>query len=190
MIKLKPIVESIILTEADETMTWGDVQALLDSLKDASKGSSHTANTAELLKSLGKTAAKGWVKGLLNTMTGGTLSAVLDVAEAHGEDIGSFLLNLGKNLSDAELKEPKSSEFKKLTGPFWDALKLSSEVSTLLDDKIEKQFIDQVIIPKLKEPGSASQPLPNMDELLGKWLNDSGLKDKADIHFTSKSGEL
>ena len=78
-----------------------------------------------------------------------------------------------------------------MTGPFWEAIKLSPEVSMLLDDKIEKAFIDQVIIPKLKTPGAESEELPNMDELLGKYLNDMGkLKDKADIYFKGKTGDL
>ena len=71
-----------------------------------------------------------------------------------------------------------------------EAIKLSPEVSILLDDKIEKMFIDQVILPKLSTPGSESEELPNMDELLGAWLNNMGLKDKADIHFKGTSGDL
>ena len=77
-----------------------------------------------------------------------------------------------------------------MTGPFWEAIKLSPEVSILLDDQIEKMFIDQVILPKLNNPGSESEELPNMDELLGAWLNNMGLKDKADIHFKGTSGDL
>ena len=189
MIKLKPIAEQV-LTEADETMTWGDVNQFLSDLKlSASKGTTLN-NVKDLAIGMGKTAAKSWAKGMLNTFTGGVLQTVLDVAESHGENIGSFLLNLGKEVSNNELKNPKSSEFKKMTGPFWEAVKLSPEVSTLLDDQVEKQFIDQVILPKLNTPGAESESLPNMDELLGAWLNDMGLKDKADIHFTGNSGNL
>ena len=189
MIKLKPIAEQV-LNEADETMTWGDVNQFLSAVKSAASKGSNLNNVKDLAIGMGKTAAKSWAKGMLNSLTGGVLQTVLDVAENHGEEIGSFLLNLGKEVSNSELKDPKKSEFKKMTGPFWEAVKLTPEVSMLLDDQIEKQFIDQVILPKLKTPGSESEPLPNMDELLGAWLNDMGLKDKADIHFTGKSGNL
>lgn len=189
MIKLKPIAEQV-LNEADKTMTWGDANQFLSDMKSAASKGSNLNNVKDLAIGMGKTAAKSWAKGMLNTFTGGVLQTVLDVAENHGEDIGSFVLNLGKEVSNKELKNPKSSEFKKMTGPFWKAVKLTPEVSMLLDDQIEKQFIDQVILPKLKTPGSESEPLPNMDELLGKWLNDMGLKDKANIHFTGKSGNL
>jgi len=189
MIKLKPIAEHI-LQEAEETMTWGDVSQVLSAIKSASLKGSRLNNVKDLAIGMGKTAAKSWAKGMLNTFTGGVLQTVLDVAESHGEEIGSFLLNLGKEVSNKELKNPKASEFKKMTGPFWEAVKLSPEVSMLLDDQIEKQFIDQVILPKLNTPGSESEPLPNMDELLGAWLNDMGLKDKADIHFKGRSGDL
>ena len=189
MIKLKPIAEQI-LNEADEAVTWGDVKRLLNGLKSKALKGSTVTNVKDLAISMGKTAAKSWVKGALNTFTGGILQTVLDVAENHGEEIGSFILNLGKEVSNKELQNPKASEFKKMTGKFWESIKLSPEISILLDDQIEKQFIDQVLLPKLNTPGSDSEPLPNMDELLGKWLNEQGLKDKADIHFTGNSGNL
>ena len=190
MIKLKPIAERVLLKEAEETITWGDVQVLLTALKSGALAGSAIKSTKDLAIQMGKTAFKSWAKGTLNTLTGGVLLTVLDVADAHGESIGSFLLNLGKDVTTKELKNPKSSEFKKMTGPFWEAIKLSPEVSILLDDQIEKMFIDQVILPKLNNPGSESEELPNMDELLGAWLNNMGLKDKADIHFKGTSGDL
>jgi hypothetical protein len=42
----------------------------------------------------------------------------------------------------------------------------------------------------LKKGGNEDEAIPNMDEELGKWLNKMGLKDKADIHFKGKTGEL
>ena len=177
MIKLKPIAEQVLLKEADEKVTWGDVQTLLNAVLSAQKTGGAKVAGAEIVKS--------------NLLTGGTAGLIIDLVADHGEDLGGFLLGLGKSVVEKELKNPKGSEFKAMTGPFWEAIKLSPEVSMLLDDKIEKMFIDQVILPKLKTPGSESEELPNMDELLGKWLNDMGkLKDKADIHFKGASGDL
>ena len=87
------------------------------------------------------------------------------------------------------LRNPKGSEFKELTAPFWDAIRLDPEVSIILDDKIEKQFIDQIILPKLKAGGNETEKIPNMNYELGKWLNSQGL-EKSDIFFKGKSGDL
>jgi hypothetical protein len=190
MIKLKPIVENI-LQEADEKVTWGDVQTFLNAMIDAQKTGGARGATGDIAKSSLKKVGMAGAKWAANLVTGGTAGMIIDLVADHGEDVGAFLLDLGKSVTSKELKNPKSSEFKDMTGPFWEAIKLSPEVSQLLDDKIEKAFIDQVIIPKLKSPGAESEELPNMDELLGKWLNDSAkLKDNADIYFTGKSGDL
>ena len=191
MIKLKPIAEQVLLKEADEKVTWGDVQTLLNAVLDAQKTGGAKVAGAEIAKSSLKKVGMAGAKWAANLLTGGTAGLFIDLVADHGEDIGGFLLNLGKSVTEKELKNPKGSEFKSMTGPFWEAIKLSPEVSILLYYKIEKMFIDQVIIPKLKTPGAESEELPNMDELLGKWLNDMGkLKDKADIHFKGASGDL
>jgi hypothetical protein len=190
MIKLKSIAEQV-LQEAEEKVTWGDVQTLLNAIIDAQKTKGAKVAGSEIAKSSLKKVGMAGAKWAVNALTGGTAGLLIDLVADHGEDIGAFLLNLGKSVTEKELKNPKSSEFKAMTGPFWEAIKLSPEVSMLLDDKIEKMFIDQVILPKLKTPGSESEELPNMDELLGTWLNDMGkLKDKADIYFKGSSGEL
>jgi len=198
MIKLKPIAEQV-LTEAEETITWGDVQKFFNAMLQAQQ----TSGVKGLAKDAGKTVLKkvglAGAKWAANLVTGGAATVVLDLVADYASEtggildptsVGKALLNIGKSISNKELKNPKGSEFKSMTGPFWEAIKISPELSILLDDKIEKMFIDQVILPKLKTPGSDSQPLPNMDEELGKWLNDMGLKDKADVHFKGVSGDL
>ena len=76
-----------------------------------------------------------------------------------------------------------------MTAPFWDAIRIDPEVSIVLDDQIEKQFIDQIIMPNLKKGGNENEKIPNMNYELGKWLNSQGLK-QADIFFKGKEGEL
>ena len=180
MIKLKPIAEQV-LQEAEEQITWGEVSKLLNAIK----GKQNKAEVAKILKTGGKWGAS-LIPGLSIITT--ALDAYDNISKI--QDVAKAVLSIGKSVSNDGLKNPKSSEFKNLTGPFWDALKLSPEVSTLLDDKIEAMFINQVIVPELSKPGNENQPVPNMDEELGKWLNGSGLEDKADIHFTGKSGNL
>jgi len=180
MIKLKPIAEQV-LNEAEETITWGEVSKLLNSIK----GKQNKAEAAKILKTGGKWGAS-LIPGLSIITT--ALDAYDNISKI--KDVAQAVLSIGKSVSNDGLKNPKSSEFKNLTGPFWDALKLSPEVSTLLDDKVEAMFINQVIVPELSKPGNENQPVPNMDEELGKWLNGSGLEDKADIHFTGKAGNL
>jgi len=191
MIKLKPIAEQVLLKEADEPPTWGEVKQMLDTITAEQNRQAGKGSVQDVAKNVGKTLATTGAKWALNLLTGGTASVIIDLAADYGEDVVGFLFNKSKSVSNNQLKNPKGSEFKEMTGPFWEAIKLSPEVSILLDDKIEKMCIDQVILPKLQNPGSESEELPNMDELLGKWLNDMGkLKDKADIHFKGASGDL
>jgi len=180
MIKLKPIAEQV-LNEAEETITWGEVSKLLNAIK----GKQNKTEVAGVLKTAGK-----WGASLIPGLS--IISNVLDTYDniTDIKDVAKSLITIGKNVSNNEMKNPKGSDFKNLTGPFWDALKLSPEVSTLLDDKVEAMFINQVIIPELGKPGNENQPIPNMDIELGKWLNKSGLEDKADIHFAGNSGNL
>ena len=181
MIKLKPIVETILVTEAEETVTWGDVKKAFEILKKE-----HSKEDAiAAFKKIG-TLGAAFIPGA---------DLLVKSIELFGQikdskDIFKCLLTIGKNVSNAELKNPEDTKWKTLTGPFWKAVKLSDEVSAILDDKLEQEFINKVIVPELSKPGNDSQPLPNMDELLGKWLNDKGLKQKSDIHFKGASGEL
>lgn len=198
MIKLKPIAEQV-LQEAEETITWGDVRKFFNAMLEAQR----LSGAKKIAGDVGKTALKkvglGAAKWAANLVTGGAASVVLDLvadlADVTGgtidpASIGKALLGIGKSVTNKELKNPKGSEFKAMTGPFWEAIKISPELSILLDDKVEKMFIDQVILPKLQDVGSDSEELPNMDEELGKWLNSMGLKDKADVHFKGVSGDL
>ena len=198
MIKLKSIAEQV-LNEADEKVTWGDVRRFFNAMLEAQRSS----GTKKIATDVGKTALKkaglAGAKWAANLLTGGTAGVVLDlvadVVDATGgtlnpASIGKALLGIGKEVTNKELKNPKGSEFKSMTGPFWEAIKISPELSILLDDKVEKMFIDQVILPKLQDAGAESEELPNMDEELGKWLNSMGLKDKADVHFKGVSGDL
>lgn len=179
MIKLRTIVNEVLLKE-EEQITWGQVAQMFDGLKKAQN------------KETGKDAAKGLGKIGLSLLGIDAINQALEFIGNAQDYTGAAkaLFSLGKNYSYQALKDPKGSELKKLTGPFWKAIKLSPEVSQMLDDKIEAQFINQVLLPKLNEPGSANEPIPNMDEVLGKWLNDNGLVAKTNIQFKGKQGDL
>jgi hypothetical protein len=179
MIKLKPIVEGILL-EADESPTWGEVKQAFEAIV----GKKNKSDAISALKKLGKFGL-GLIPGVDLLVNG---LSIIDDIETYAE-VGGAMLSLGKAVSAKELKNPKGSEFKNLTAPFWDAIRLDPEVSIILDDKIEKQFIDQVILPNLKTPGNETEKIPNMNYELGKWLNDQGLK-QSDIFFKGKEGDL
>lgn len=180
MLKLKSIAESILREADDVTPTWGEVKQAFEVIV----GKQNKAESVKSLKTLGKFGAS-LIPGI------DLISKGLEIYDNIGDmkDVAGALFSLGKTISNAELKNPKSSEFKTLTTGFWDAVKLDSEVSTILDDQIEKQFIDQVILPKLKTPGNENERIPNMNYELGKWLNEKGLL-KADIFFKGKAGDL
>ena len=202
MIKLKPIAEQV-LNEADEKVTWGDVQKAFNAMLAAQRASGTKKITADVSKTAFKKVGLAGAKWAANLVTGGAAGIVLDIVADYASEfasetggildpasIGKALFSIGKVVANKELKNPKGSEFKAMTGPFWEAIKITPELSILLDDKVEKMFIDQVILPKLQDAGAESEELPNMDEELGKWLNSMGLKDKADIHFKGASGDL
>jgi hypothetical protein len=170
MIKLKPIVEGLLL-EADEQVTWGDVARAFDIIKN----SQNKQDGKDALYKSGKIFASFAPGFELISGVVGLVSNVKDV-----KDIAKALFSLGKKTAEKELKNPKSSEFKKLTGPFWDAIKLSPELSLMLDDQIEAAFINTVILPKIQQGGNEDEPLPNIDLELANWLNDSALT-KTDV---------
>ena len=170
MIKLKPIVEGLLL-EAEEQVTWGDVAAAFDTLLSTQNGKdikSAAWKSSKLLVSMAP--GMGFIQNAIGLI--GNASDIKDVAKA--------VFSVGKSVATKELKNPKSSEFKQLTGPFWDAIRLSPELSTMLDDKIEAAFINTVILPKIQQGGNEDEPLPNMDLELANWLNDSAL-NKTDV---------
>lgn len=170
MIKLKPIVEGL-LTEAEEQITWGQVALAFDAIKSAER----KEDAMGAVKKLGKFGLS-FLPGIDAIQRGLEL---LDNA-SDVKDIAKALVSIGKSVSEKELKNPKSSEFKQLTGPFWDAIKLSPELSLMLDDKIEAAFINTVILPKIKQGGNENEPIPNMDIELANWLNDMAL-NKTDV---------
>lgn len=185
MIKLKTIVEQV-LQEAEDTPTWGEVRQVFEAMIGKQ-------NSEEIKKSLEQVAKTG-SKLAMTFLTGGLFSLAKDALEtidtiSNMADVGKVMLTLGKELSEKQLKNPKASEFKKLTAPFWDAVRLDPEVSVILDDQIEASFLKDKILPMLGKPGNENQPIPNMNYELGKWLNEKGLK-QADIFFKGKIGEL
>jgi 8-oxo-dGTP pyrophosphatase MutT (NUDIX family) len=169
------------LNEEPEVITWGDVSKLLSTIKD--KQNKDSAMTA--LKGFGKLGAS-----LLPGID--FISNAVEVIDNLGDtaEAAKALMGISKNVSQNTLKSPNDSKLKQLTGPFWDALKLTPELSIMLDDKIETDFINQVIVPKISSGGNENEPLPNMDVELGKWLNSRGLRDKSDVFFTGKSGNI
>ena len=178
MIKLKPIAEQLLLE--DTQPTWGEVKQAFEAIV----GKANEQEAVNSLKKLGK-FGMSLIPGISVIQKG------LDVYDniKDTKTVASALFALGKTVSNDELKNPKGSEFKQLTSPFWDAIRLDPEVSIVLDDKIEKQFIDTVLLPKLKTPGNENEPIPNMNYELGKWLNSQGLQN-ADIFFKGKQGDL
>ena len=178
MIKLKPIAEQLLLE--DTQPTWGEVKQAFEAIV----GKANEQEAVNSLKKLGK-FGMSLIPGISVIQKG------LDVYDniKYTKTVASALFALGKTVSNDELKNPKGSEFKQLTSPFWDAIRLDPEVSIVLDDKIEKQFIDTVLLPKLKTPGNENEPIPNMNYELGKWLNSQGLQN-ADIFFKGKQGDL
>jgi hypothetical protein len=169
------------LNEEMETITWGEVAQLLQALK-SQETKQGAINSAKGFGKLGASLIPGF----------DFISNALDVVDNLNDtaSVAKALFGIAKNVTQSELKAPKDNKFKQLTGAFWDAIKLSPKLSEILDDKMEVQFINQVILPKISKPGNENQTLPNMDVELGKWLNKQGLKVGSDVHFTSNFGTI
>ena len=185
MIKLRPIVNNILLEDEGDGVTWGNVRKFLEAIQKESK-----------TKKWGN--IKAFVKNVFNSDVPETfLTGVLKIlgdegyTDAQGSvDILKSVVKIGQLISDAQLASPGNTSIGDVKGPLLDKLKISQELSEILDNEIEKRFIEEKLMPILRTPGNDNEPLPNMDEVLGKWLNDQGLTTKADVYFTGKGGEL
>ena len=175
------IMKKMRMLNEEEGLRWGDVNKIFSSLKNA-KTKQDGLNVLKGFGKLGASLIPGYDAVANGVDLIGNAGDIRDTAKA--------LLSISKNISDMTLKQPKNSQLKQLTGPFWDALKISPELSTLLDDKVEVEFINSVIVPKISNPSNENELIPNMDVELGKWLNSRGLKSAADVHFTGKSGNI
>jgi len=183
MIKLRPIVNNILLEDEGDGVTWGNVRKFLEAIQKESK-----------TKKWGN--IKAFAKNVFNsdvpeTFLTGVLKILGDEGTAEGSvDILKSVVKIGQLISDAQLANPGNTSIADIKGPLLDKLKISQELSEILDNEIEKRFIEEKLMPILRTPGNDNEPIPNMDEVLGKWLNDQGLTAKADVYFTGKGGEL
>jgi hypothetical protein len=192
MIKLRPIVNNILKEDDGNDVTWGNVRRFLEALQKESK----TKNWGKIIgfakNVLRTTIEQGTIEAILK-IKGGLTAGPAGVADAveGAIDLGKSLMALSKMVSEAQLENPLNSQASKFKGELWDKLKLSSKVSAVLDNNIEKEFINSVLEPMISNPGNDNEPIPNIDELLGKWLNDTkGLATDADIQFKGKQGDL
>jgi hypothetical protein len=186
MIKLKPIAEQI-LQESEKMPTWGEVQKVFAAIVGKQNDKEIKDNLGKLAKS-GSTLALTFLTGGMYSLVDTTLKVVDTVNSI--ADVAKAVVTLGKAASENQLKNPERSEFKKLTAPFWDAIRIDPEISAILDDQLESEFINTQIVPKLQKGGNESEEIPNMNYELGKWLNDKQkLKDK-DIFFKGKTVNL
>lgn len=169
----------------EPTITWGEVKQIFNAISK----NNDRATLGNTMKTIGKVGLK---IGLSSFGLGIVAEAIASAIDATGDinDIksaGKALFKVSSTISKMELNDPNNSKFKELTGPFWRAIKLSPELSQILDDKIELAFINEVILPKIQQAGNDNDIIPNMDLELGKWLNDKGLKTRAGIHFKGRS---
>lgn len=189
MIKLRPIVNNILKEDDGKTVTWGNVRRFLESIRKESK-TKNWGNIIVFAKNvLGTSIVPDAINAILKIIGGPTGQE--GGAEEGAIDLAKSLIELSKMVSQAQLENPLNSQASKFKGELWDKLKLSSKVSAILDNNIEKEFINTVLEPMISNPGNDNEPIPNIDELLGKWLNDTkGLETDADIQFKGKQGEL
>lgn len=188
MLKLKPIAEEVLL-EAEDVITWGDVKQFFQIMK--SSENKETLNTT--LKKAGKIGFNIATAGVGSELLAFFIETASEIDISNPKSIAKGIFSVSRLSSEAQLKNPRDSKFKKLTGPFWNSIKLDPRISLILDDKIESEFLNTVIYPQLQSAHNDSEPIPNMNYELGKWLNQKGLKapgSEADIFFTGKDQEI
>jgi hypothetical protein len=165
VLKLKPIAEQIIQEAGTLNVTWGEVRDLFLQIQQENKNRNWKIVLSTLKNVFNSEAAPDAIQsiaGILNDYT--SLESWTELSKA--------VVEIASKISRAELANPFAFKISQFKGPLWDKLKLSQEISQILDDKIEKEFIEKELIPTLSRPGTENTPFPNMDELLGKWLND------------------
>lgn len=184
VLKLKPIAEKILVEAGTLNVTWGEVRDLFIQIQQENKNRNWKIIGNTLKKIFSSEAAPDAIQSISDILS--DYKNLLSWAE-----LAKAVVEIASNLSKAELANPFASKISQFKGPLWDKLKLSPEVSSILDNKIEAEFIAKVLIPSLSDPGTENTPFPNMDELLGKWLNDEKkIKQNANIHFKGKVGDL
>lgn len=144
---LRALIRETIMLEAEvDNITAGDVRQALKYAKGK--------NMKDVAAAVAKRTGMLGVKSLLSFFPGA--GAIVDTIEA-GADI--------KDLYDAA-QSSKTTE--KKSNPLWDILTIDPDTSTILDDKVEQDFINDISAEIETLPDNAK--LPNADTQLNNYL--------------------
>jgi hypothetical protein len=141
-------------------MTVGDLKEAVRLLQDKEKGE----KIQDLLEKGASSGAKSALKALIGLVPGGgTVAEVLDfVSDISGKDpVGGLLkglFNKFKNTTDSEAAK----------NPIMKAMDIDDIYAQMLDDDLEKKFIQFVLDELDKMDDSAD--LPEMTEVLEDWV--------------------
>jgi hypothetical protein len=159
---------------ADAGITWNQLALAIEFAKEKRAGEMTKEREVQLAKTLGKAGL-----GVASLLTGGLAGAVAGA--------GTAIADVASGLFKTYAQEPDS---KTAGNPFLAALNLSDGFQELIDDKLEDEFIKDMI-PRIERMVAESphEKVPNMDKIIQDWLAKQNIGGSMGNSVT-KAGQL
>ena len=153
-------------------MTWGQLGQAMAMIQEMQEKELSTERKRELLNMMGETAFT------FALSFAGPLGTLVKNTRRVGKLVGK-LFKMYAQEPDAQTAQ----------NPFLAALNLSDGFQELIDDQLEDKFIAE-LLPQIEDMADSNpnEPIPNMDEVIKKWIRDENIGGKAG-HQIEKPGE-
>jgi hypothetical protein len=154
----------------DGKITMGDLKKTIELIQSGLK--------AEQLKS----QAKSLGGDIFNLVT--TLAPIPNVVDAivTGKDVVEGLLGIVKVVSDPMKNKANAKAPTLQQNPIMAALQVDPELSSVMDDQIEQEFLKQELAAIMKQANNTPDaPLPDMTQIFRDFLNKDYLTKQSNI---------
>ena len=154
----------------DGKITMGDLKNTIELIQSGLKG--------EELKSQAKSLG-GDIYKLVSTLA--PIPDVLGAVES-GKDVVSGLLGIVKVMSDPLKNKEKAAAPTLQQDPIMAALQVDPELSSVMDDQVEQEFLKQELDTIMKQASTTpNAPLPDMTQIFRDFLNKDYLTKQSNI---------
>jgi len=150
--------------------TIGEFKAAFDEIKNIKQ----SGQKVEALYKAGKIGSKL----LLNLLSGGVAGPAIELINSLGDaaDLASGIVDATKTLSEPTINKPETSKFKAEQQPILSLLRVNPELSKIVDDEVEYNFLNQEVGKIIKQAETNPEMyMPNMTNVLKDYINNSHL---------------